>query len=708
MSSGLSMTSVNKIKELAEAREYSLAVDILDSQDLEKSLNPQFLRVCGEVYENVGRLKDARNMYVKAHIMGPQSNRILFSLITFYLKQGYFGLAEQYKDQYNATAKGQEQKNIEYVMQKAKRAKPEELRDYLDPYYTHSLDEEWSFELFLVLTLMGADTEMLAADYQATFRRSTRSETVQEILAGKVSAEELLYVFADMERPDQDPEQSEIRELEKEQLRKDYRRLHPESVSEEQPVETDEEIEDENAEILEEPDTEKKFKSFLKKKFRKKKEEAEDEAGTPEKPEGEETSSAEEGDTAAGSEESGEAASKEVAENAPAEDTVEIEEQEPAAEAEESPKEEPETSAPTEAPAKQEEDPDRNPYEDVISIDFDDGFAAESELIADLDETEEAAYQNPLDLINLGAVYREETARVEAELAGEPEPEPEPIVEEKPEPVEEPEPVAEEPVAEAEPEPVEDSEPEPESIEEEPAEEPEVEAVAEEAPTIEPEYEPEPIIDEETESFEDEEPINWDEPEEIAVPEPSFESAEPEFEAEPIIEAKTEAEPVEEEMPVVEETPIIEPEYEPGPILEEESETFENEEPVTWDEPEPVVEEEPEPEPIVEPEPEPVVEEEPEPVVEEEPEPIAEPEPEPIVEPEPEPVVEAKPEPEPVVEETSEPVAEEESEAEKEWRAARSALDALAENEKLDEGLAEEERLQREAEALLASLGIKL
>ena len=30
------------------------------------------------------------------------------------------------------------------------------------------------------------------------------------------------------------------------------------------------------------------------------------------------------------------------------------------------------------------------------------------------------------------------------------------------------------------------------------------------------------------------------------------------------------------------------------------------------------------------------------------------------------------------------------------------------ENEKLDEGLAEEERLQREAEALLASLGIKL
>ena len=36
MGSGLSMASVNKIKELAESRDYSVAVDILDAQDLEK------------------------------------------------------------------------------------------------------------------------------------------------------------------------------------------------------------------------------------------------------------------------------------------------------------------------------------------------------------------------------------------------------------------------------------------------------------------------------------------------------------------------------------------------------------------------------------------------------------------------------------------------------------------------------------------------
>ena len=66
MSSGLSMASVNKIKELTNAREYNLALDIIENQDLSKSLNPQFLRLCGEVYENTNRFSDARRVYVMA------------------------------------------------------------------------------------------------------------------------------------------------------------------------------------------------------------------------------------------------------------------------------------------------------------------------------------------------------------------------------------------------------------------------------------------------------------------------------------------------------------------------------------------------------------------------------------------------------------------------------------------------------------------
>ena len=60
-------------------------------------------------------------------------------------------------------------------------------------------------------------------------------------------------------------------------------------------------------------------------------------------------------------------------------------------------------------------------------------------------------------------------------------------------------------------------------------------------------------------------------------------------------------------------------------------------------------------------------------------------------------------EPEEIRPEQPEPV-------EKEAEPKKSAFDVLVEkeSEKLDEGLLEEERLQKEAEELLASLGIKL
>ena len=85
MGSKLSMTSVNKIKELAEAKEYSLALEIIDSQDLTKSLNPQFLRLCGDVYAKCGRYKDARYTYLLAHKLSPEAKRVVFSLMKLLL-----------------------------------------------------------------------------------------------------------------------------------------------------------------------------------------------------------------------------------------------------------------------------------------------------------------------------------------------------------------------------------------------------------------------------------------------------------------------------------------------------------------------------------------------------------------------------------------------------------------------------------------------
>ena len=81
MSTGISMSSVNKIKELADNGDYSLALDILEHQDLSKSLSPQFIRICGEVYYENKRYPEARAALVKAHAMAPAGNKIIYSLV---------------------------------------------------------------------------------------------------------------------------------------------------------------------------------------------------------------------------------------------------------------------------------------------------------------------------------------------------------------------------------------------------------------------------------------------------------------------------------------------------------------------------------------------------------------------------------------------------------------------------------------------------
>ena len=185
------MTSVNKIKELAASHEYDLAAPILDSQDLEKSLNPQFLRVCGEVYENVGRMKDARQLYVKAHSMAPESTKILFSLVDFYLKMGYFNLADRYFEEYvfYSSGAGREFADIKYIMKKAKKPDLIELYGMLYPYYRDNMDMDWSFELLLLSVLLDKeDIDIIVTDYKATFKSSPYLDIIDSVAKEKSTA----------------------------------------------------------------------------------------------------------------------------------------------------------------------------------------------------------------------------------------------------------------------------------------------------------------------------------------------------------------------------------------------------------------------------------------------------------------------------------------------------------------------------------------
>ncbi len=231
MGTGISMSSVNKIKELAANGDYSLALDILEHQDLTKSLSPQFIKVCGEVYYENGRYDTARAALVKAHSMAPMGNKIIFSLIKVYLASGFYSLAETYYEIYkfNQNEKDAGTYRIEYMIAKAHRKPVKELYSILISANEIETDAYWSFEMLMLYAGMGnkekfkTESEIFCAEYKS----SPYVEKVNQIKNGKFNLKENIYCYPESEQADDDVNQQKVRDFEKKVLEKDDLRLHP-------------------------------------------------------------------------------------------------------------------------------------------------------------------------------------------------------------------------------------------------------------------------------------------------------------------------------------------------------------------------------------------------------------------------------------------------------------------------------------------------
>mgnify|MGYP000684166172 CR=1 FL=1 len=229
MGAGLSMASVNKIKELANSREYSLALELVEHQDLTKSLNPQFLRLCGEIYIKNDRYKDARRCLIMAHRLGPESKRVLYTFVELYLRMGYFQLAKTYYDMYMFDANAYDSRDMEYVWNKHEHADDYKTLEPLIAGYAHNLDYDWSFELYLLYKKEEKQNEAatLAELYHASFKNSDNSQIILDIEAGKVKVDTYFDIYADTEAVDDDPDMEALRAEEQELLATDDLRMHP-------------------------------------------------------------------------------------------------------------------------------------------------------------------------------------------------------------------------------------------------------------------------------------------------------------------------------------------------------------------------------------------------------------------------------------------------------------------------------------------------
>lgn len=230
MGAGLSMASVNKIKELANAREYSLALEIVDSQDLSKSLNPQFLRLCGDIYSHAGRYKDARKVLVMAHRLAPESKRVIFSLIELHLNVGHEELAKRYYDIYLFGSDDSiETRQAKYIYDNAHGEPAEKLIEYLESSYMHNMDYDWSFITYLLLIKLGrkSDAEALSDVYCATYKNSENSDCIGKIAEGDLEVDSLIYTYAKEWVEDNNEDECEVREQELKLIEDDELRIHP-------------------------------------------------------------------------------------------------------------------------------------------------------------------------------------------------------------------------------------------------------------------------------------------------------------------------------------------------------------------------------------------------------------------------------------------------------------------------------------------------
>ena len=759
MGAGLSMASVNKIKELANSREYSLALELVEHQDLTKSLNPQFLRLCGEIYIKNDRYKDARRCLIMAHRLGPESKRVLYTFVELYLRMGYFQLAKTYYDMYMFDANAYDSRDMEYVWNKHEHADDYKTLEPLIAGYAHNLDYDWSFELYLLYKKEEKQNEAatLAELYHASFKNSDNSQIILDIEAGKVKVDTYFDIYADTEAVDDDPDMEALRAEEQELLAADDLRMHPKEAEitimyEDSYTPAGSEKKVQKMLKKQEREEQRKEKKLLKKQKQQEKAEAaaaaeaekaetEVESATEEKKDTEaeapeivadETEQKTSEETTVTEQETAEKASvTETSEQKTAEEASETEAEEPEKEKKKGffqrrkRKKHEEESETTDADIEETKEvtsesedvkPSEEPKEsnsdisseiaettgqaedmrhgkgtiakDVVVVDEDDGFEAEADTIEELASKEHVTQETETKEAEVTTAKKTTFEFQTVELA--------------------PEDFEEEYEVDDFSETVDDEfgemkmpEPKPE-IEETVEEEPEIEEIAEETVEEEPEVEEEI---EEPEVVEPEPEIEAEPESEIeeTVEESVKEEPEAELEIEETVEEEPEAEEEIEEPEVVEPEPEVEtePELEIEETVEEEPEVEEEIEEPEVVEPEPEVESESEPE--IE---ETVVEE----AVEEEPETEEE-----IEEPEEEPKEEfhvapftTKPEKKkldfPVFKSSLFP------DYHKEVKIVENNFNEIMEEaqDKMTENMQKEEQMQREAEALLASLGISI
>lgn len=231
MSTGISISSINRIKELAEEKRYAEALEILDTQNLDKSINPQFLRISGEIFRENKRYYDSRKILLKAHQMSPQGIRIIFEMIQLYLELGYYTRAKVYYEQYKfySTSEDTQKDYVEYMMRKAEGADAKELSVILIPILERMPEDRWNFEAVLLYDKLGRkDKALEECKYiLENFQNSVYVEGIVKYIDNVLDVDGCLYIYPEEEQEEDVELFGDLIEEEDKNLQNDYLMMYP-------------------------------------------------------------------------------------------------------------------------------------------------------------------------------------------------------------------------------------------------------------------------------------------------------------------------------------------------------------------------------------------------------------------------------------------------------------------------------------------------
>lgn len=231
MSTGISISSINRIKELAEEKKYAEALEILDTQNLDKSINPQFLRISGEIFRENKRYYDSRKILLRAHQMSPQGLRIIAELIQLYLELGYFSKAQRYYEQYlfYTTPEDTQREYVEYIMKKGTGADIKELASILIPILERLPEERWNFEAVLLYDKMDRKDKALDESRYIleNFQSSIYVQPAIDYIEDNLDVDAWFYVYPKEEKEEDTALFGDLIEEEEKLLEADYLRMYP-------------------------------------------------------------------------------------------------------------------------------------------------------------------------------------------------------------------------------------------------------------------------------------------------------------------------------------------------------------------------------------------------------------------------------------------------------------------------------------------------